>query len=277
MKIWAHLLVCNEERYVWYAVMSVIDHVDKVLLWDTGSTDKTIRIIKEIKRLRKDKVELNLLGKVTPEEFTNVRQEMLNQTKSGWLIIVDGDEVWWDNAITKLTEIIRAHGDKMESVVSRYYNVVGDIFHYQEEAAGQYKIDGKVGHLTVRAINRKISGLCVLKPHGIQGFYDSSGNLIQQRGAKKRLHLDSVAYLHFTNMARSSADELVPKRALKLKYELGHLFPLDFYYPEVFFRSRPKIVPNPWIKMDRRFFIKSLVLTIPRKIKRRLIKGSTGY
>ena len=48
MKIWAHTLVMNEDRFIWYAVMSVIDYVDKILIFDTGSTDGTVRIIKGI-------------------------------------------------------------------------------------------------------------------------------------------------------------------------------------------------------------------------------------
>ena len=48
MSVWVHTLVKNEERYIWYSVMSVIDYIDKILIWDTGSTDKTVDIIKEI-------------------------------------------------------------------------------------------------------------------------------------------------------------------------------------------------------------------------------------
>ena len=51
MKIWANTLVRNEERYIWFAAMSVIEHVDKILIWDTGSDDATVMIIKEIKKL----------------------------------------------------------------------------------------------------------------------------------------------------------------------------------------------------------------------------------
>ena len=51
MKIWAHTLVKNEEKFVWYSVMSIISHVEKVLLWDTGSTDNTPEILKELKLL----------------------------------------------------------------------------------------------------------------------------------------------------------------------------------------------------------------------------------
>ncbi len=46
--IWAHTLVRNEENFIWFAINSIIDYVDKILIYDLGSTDKTIEIIKTI-------------------------------------------------------------------------------------------------------------------------------------------------------------------------------------------------------------------------------------
>ena len=48
--ITVHTLVQNEEKYLWFSVMSVIDFADEVFIWDTGSTDNTVPIIKEIKQ-----------------------------------------------------------------------------------------------------------------------------------------------------------------------------------------------------------------------------------
>ena len=50
MKIWANTLVRNEERYLWFSVMSVINWVDKILIWDDASTDNTYEIAKLIKK-----------------------------------------------------------------------------------------------------------------------------------------------------------------------------------------------------------------------------------
>lgn len=279
MKIWSHTLVRNEERYIWYAVASVIDWVDKALIWDTGSTDKTVRIIKEIKKIYPDKVSFRKLGPVNPEEFTDVRQKMLDETKSDWFILVDGDEVWWEGSIKKLTKTIRKKGGKLETIVTPSYLLVGDIYHYQEEKAGRYEIDGRRGHLNIRAMNRRIPGLHLEKPHGTQGFFDKDSTLIQERPKEFRKFLN-VYHLHFTHLPRSSTLELdkkVPKRAMKLKYELGIPFPKDFYYPEVFFKPKPDIVPSPWQKMDLGYIFKASLLTLPRKMKRRLIKGGSGY
>jgi glycosyltransferase involved in cell wall biosynthesis len=280
MKVWAHTLVKNEERYVWYAVMSVIDWVDKILIWDTGSTDKTVEIIKEIKKVYPDKVDFKEVGEVDPQKFTKVRQEMLDVTNSDWLILVDGDEVWWEDSIKAVISTVRTEGETLETIITVPYNIVGDIYHYQEEAAGRYEIDGRRGHFSFRAINRKIPGLHLKKPHGAQGFFDRNGILIQERPKKFRKFLDAP-FMHFTHMVRSSSREKdlkVPKRDIKLKYELGIPFPLDFYYPEVFFRSRPAIVPSPWRKIRKDYFLRAFMETPIRRLKRRMVKSDKiGY
>lgn len=278
--IWVHTLVKNEERYVWYAVMSVIDHVDKVLLWDTGSTDKTVEVINEIKKIKGEKIDFKEIGSVDPEQFTKVRQQMLEQTKSNWFLIVDGDEVWWNNSIKKIVDTIQKEGDNLEMIVSPYYNIIGDIYHYQEEEAGRYQIDGRHGHINIRAINRNIEGLHFEKPHGQQGLYDQNGILIQERNKKQRKFIDAP-YMHFTNMIRSysrQSDLKVPKRKIKYKHEIGLSFSNDFNYPEIFYQERPTIVPSPWDKMSKSYYVRGLGETFLRKVKRRLIPfKNSGY
>lgn len=279
MRIWVHTLVRNEERYIWYAVMSVIDYVDKVLIWDTGSEDSTLKIIEKIKKARPDKVSFKEVGKVNPEEFTKVRQEMLDETNADWFMIVDGDEVWWEETIKEITGEVKKHGKELESIVMPTINLVGDIYHFQEGAAGQYRLAGRKGHFNLRAVNRKIPGLHFKKPHGQIGLYGGDGVLIQERPKKYRKFVNAP-YLHFTNVIRSASrkdDLVVPKRRMKLKYELGIPFPHDFYYPEIFFRKRPEIVPNSWETMGFPFWIRALFETPARRLKRRLITDRVGY
>ena len=91
MTVWAHTLVKNEEKWLWYSVTSVIDHVDKLLLWDTGSTDKSIEIEKELKKKYPGKIELKQRKIIFPADFTKTRQEMLDVTSSNWFIVLDAD------------------------------------------------------------------------------------------------------------------------------------------------------------------------------------------
>ena len=41
----AHMVVMNEEKWIWFAIKSVVDYMDRLIIYDTGSTDKTVEII----------------------------------------------------------------------------------------------------------------------------------------------------------------------------------------------------------------------------------------
>ena len=279
MSIWAHTLVKNEEKYLWYAVSSVIDYVDKLLLWDTGSTDGSSMIAKRLKEKFPERIDFKQVTLRGAEEFPKVRKAMLEVTDADWFIVVDGDEVWWEDSIKKVVRLISTRGRNIESIVVPMIYPVGDIFHRQEEAAGKYRIAGRKGHLNLRAVNRKIPGLSSSNPHGTWGWTDGEGKMIQDRDPKKIVFVDAP-YLHFSLLPRAgerSEDEKVIKRAQKLKHELGTPFPKDYYYPEVFFRPRPDSVPSPWERMDTKFLIRSAIETPPRKIKRRIWPGGVGY
>ncbi|MDO8341531.1 MAG: glycosyltransferase family 2 protein [Candidatus Woesebacteria bacterium] len=105
MKIFAHTLFKNEERWLWFSVTSIIDHVDKLLLWDTGSTDRSWEIATLLKNKYPSKIDLREFGEVTPTTFTKVRQEMLDETDSDWFLVVDADEIWWEEKISKMKSI----------------------------------------------------------------------------------------------------------------------------------------------------------------------------
>lgn len=117
-KIWAHVLVKNEVCFVWYSVMSVIDTVDAVLIYDTGSTDGTYQVLESIANNSKYKHKVIL--KKYSEEFDEekVRQRMLDDTDSDWFIVVDGDEIWWQESIKKLMDVIREKKNTYESIVA---------------------------------------------------------------------------------------------------------------------------------------------------------------
>jgi len=274
MKIWVHTLVKNESRWIWFAVTSVIDHVDKLLLWDTGSTDDSLEIIKILQKKYPGKIDFKQRKISSSKEFRDVRQEMLNITKSDWFIVLDGDEVWWEDSIKKLVEFIRKEGNKYESIVVPTINLIGDIFYYQSDSAGRYKFGNLKGHYNLRAIKRAIPGLHSEGIHGVWGWADNNNKQIQDR---KTFGYVNVPYLHATNVNRSIFDKKVIKRNKKLKYEIGIQFPKDYYYPEAFFKPRPTIVDSPWKQMGLGFKLQAYIETPLRIIKRKIWKGKPGY
>ena len=252
MKIWANTIVNNEENFIWFAIMSVVDYVDKILIWDTGSTDKTVEIIKEIIKEKKGKIEFKEVGPVDKYKFTRMRQAMLDTSKCDWILILDGDEVWWEDSIKKLMDEIKRKEDKLDAIAVPFYNLVGDINHYQSPSAGRYMLLGMKGHLTIKAVNRKISGLHWSGPYGKEGLYDGKNALIQDIANNKLVYFQ-LPFLHFTHLRRSHIG------LRKFKYDLGINFPSGFKYPEILYQEKPTQVLTPWIKRSRCFEVISLI------------------
>jgi glycosyltransferase involved in cell wall biosynthesis len=279
MEFWAHTLVKNEARWLWYAVSSVVKRVDKILLWDTGSTDGSCEIEKELEKKYPGKIIVRERRQETAEDFTKVRQEMLDATKSDWFLMLDGDEIWFEDSIRNVTETIKREKNEIESVVVPTINLVGDIFHFQEESAGRYRFGDRIGHYNLRAVNRNIPGLHSQGEHGIWGWADGEGRMIQDRDPGK-IKFVNAQYLHTTFLHRGGLigkDREVIKRSKKLKYELGKNFPVDYYYPEVFFSDRPDFIQSPWSTMSVPFGFRAFFETPLRKIKRKFLWGKTGY
>lgn len=261
MKIWANCIVHNEENFIWFALMSVVDYVDKILVWDTGSTDKTVEIIKKIKG---NKLKFKEVGPVDKYEFTKMRQAMLDESKCDWVLILDGDEIWWDNSIKKIIKKINMDGNKIEGIAVPMIVPVGDIYHLQDEEAGQYQLLGRKGHLSLRAISRKIPGLHAAWPYGKESYFDGDNRLVQER---KNIIFSDTPYLHVTHLKRSG----LKRKSDKFKYELGAQVSEDFKFPEVLYEEYPSFIQSPWNKIAGFEKIKSQLFTPLRKLKRRLI------
>ncbi|TAL81703.1 MAG: glycosyltransferase [Bacteroidetes bacterium] len=241
MRVWVNCIVRNEENFIWFAIMSVVDYVDKVLVWDSGSTDKTVRIIKEIIKRKKGKIEFKEVGPTDKYEFTKMRQAMLNASDCDWILILDGDEVWWKGSIKQVIDLINKKGDDIDAIAVPFYNVVGDIYHYQSESSGRYELLGRKGHLTIRAINRKIPGLHVEEPYGKEGYYNGNGLLIQESNPEG-LKFSETPFMHLTHLKRSSHGQWDNK----YRFDYGIPFSSSTSLPEVFYKVIPKDVRSPF-------------------------------
>jgi len=263
MTIWVNTIVNNEENFIWFAIMSVVDFVDQIIIYDTGSTDRTVEIIKEIKENKKNKIRLEEIGSINRDEFPKLRQRMLEESKCDWILILDGDEIWWRDSIEKLVKVIEKRGNDIDGIVVPMIVPVGDIYHLQEEKAGKYQILGRKGHLNLRAINKNIPGLHVDWPYGKESYLDKDNKVIQER---KGIIFLEAPYLHVTHLKRSNS-----KREYdKLKHELGDKVPKGFKFPESLYYSYPSTLSSPWVRIAGLNLLKAKLLTPLRKIKRKL-------
>lgn len=241
MSITGHMLVQNEDRFIWYAITSVLPFLDVLLITDNGSTDHTVDIINSI---ASPKIKLTQLQRTDRVGLVERRRQQLRETSTDFFLLIDGDEIW---PRANLQQLISTAAATPQSVgfVCRTRNCIGDIFHYQPESAGRYHFLNRTGHLTIRLI-RHHPELSLAGEYPLEGYQYQQTPL--DRLSEPQLTFVDTWYLHTTHLSRStstSANASVIDRLAKYKLEIGvPLPPSDL--PEVFSLTRPSIVPNPF-------------------------------
>lgn len=239
-EITVHTIIQNEDRWIWYALMSVIDVATQILIFDTGSTDKTKEIITNIKS---PKIVFEQKSSVTRNGLVKLRQEQLDRTHTPWFLLLDGDEIWPQKNLAKLLTAAANSSEKTIALFTRTRNCTVDIAHYLPESKGRYHIKGVTGHLNIRLIRRhpklKVSGEYPLEAYSV------ANKPLQT--LEKQLEFVDTWYLHTTHLPRSTnrhAESKVIDRTKKQKFRFGlKMKPEEL--PEVFFKPRPDIVPPP--------------------------------
>lgn len=259
MKVVAHCLIKNEDRFIWYAIMSVIDYVDNIIVWDTGSRDLTRQIVSQIKS---DKIFYKKAD--SKASITDLRNEMIkNSPAADWFMILDGDEIWWKDNLLKTLEI--AKKKEVKVIVSPTIMLIGDMYHCQPLIAGKYKIHRKVGHYNIRFVRSSINNLHVEGSYPDEAYMDQN-RLKVQEFPEGELQFSKYPYLHVSHLKRSSLDRK------KFKHEIGENLAKDFYYPESFFYNRPSLVSNVWQGRDFKYRLNALWQSPLKSLKRKLIK-----
>lgn len=249
--ITGHMIVVNEDQFIWFAISSVLPFLEKLIIYDTGSVDETVEIIKSFKN---SKIVFEEKGKVTPDQLVSLRREQIEKTKTQFFLLVDGDEIWPEKNLNLICQTaVNMPKDKL-AIFCRTRNCVGDIYHYLPESAGRYKIAGHKGHLNIRLF-RKTPDVSVIGTYPLEA-YTYAGQPINR--LTDQLFFVDTWYLHATHLKRSS---VVPNK--KFKYELG-LSMGDDELPEVLRNNQPT-------KRNLSFLARAIIETPLKKIKRKIL------
>lgn len=263
------MVVKNEDRFIWYAISSVLPYVDRFLIFDTGSTDNTVAIIKSF---RERKIVFQQFHISKEEEMAELRNKQIQLTGTDWFWIVDGDEIYPNELCQEILEAIDDKGERLEGIVVGRYDLLGDIYHYQDESVGSYELLRKAGHIVLRLINQKnIAGLHVKGIYPCEGYYDEDGVEIIKHD-KNKFSFTKGRLFHAMYLKRSSQGATLTNtlHRRKWKIELGNRFSSDFNYPEVFYSSRPSFLPD--VTMQRSFVYEFWAyLVTPVKVLKRKI------
>lgn len=195
-EITTHTIIKNEERFIKQVLLSVEKLVDKMLVWDTGSTDKTVEIIKSLKS---PKIKFRQCNKVGRTGLVKLRNEQIKFTQTPWFLILDGDEIWSEKNLQKLIKAMKDAKSETIALVNKTKNCIGDLDHFVPEEKGRYQIGPWKGHLNIRAI-RNIKGLKVKGEYPLEA-YALNGKKIQD--LVERLEFVDTWYLHATHLKRS--------------------------------------------------------------------------
>ena len=188
--ITAHCLIKNEENFVWYAIKSVVDFVDKIIVFDTGSTDKTVELIKKLAEEYPEKIIFEEKGSCDKVRHTHLRQEMLKKTNTDWFMILDGDEVWTKRGAEEAIKIISEN--KVNIIETFFYECVGDIYHTHI----------KSGYKTVRFV--KCGGVQWKGEYGIDTLVSQK---TQQGAISQNDAVLKNKFWHLTHLRRSDKDD----------------------------------------------------------------------
>lgn len=260
-----HMILKNEDQWVWYALQAILPFVDQILVTDTGSTDKTKEIVRAI---NSPKIKLREVITTTAARVTAERLRQVQETETKWIWLVDGDEIYPQKTAEECVAAMKSNA--YEGIVVRRYDLLGDIYHRQYETVGTYDLYGKKGHLVSRLVNQeKVRGLTYKGEYPLEGWYDKDNVSTQARDPKHWYITENYLY-HAMYLKRSSLGGNLPMfNRSKYKTETG--IQITDSIPEVFSRRHPSFVPNPLFRRSLGYELLAGIITPIKNMKRKFV------
>ena len=243
MSITAHFVIKNEEIWIWYAIMAIIDHVDKVLVLDTGSTDHTVEIVKSIKS---DKIELvepkKCEGMDFYDSFTEWKNQLVNMTKTTWWICIDADEIYSTSGFKIMKDLLPAIPIEYTTLASKMKFFVEHLHRVSsEEVTWRYAFVRTGEHRWILGYGDEILVPRPAPAQRLSHWYNHEG---------WEFDCFHTTFLQRTYLEK---DDTYQRAHRKIRCETGKLYKgmygYEGHYPEVFYRKDvPLIVVNPYIE-----------------------------
>jgi len=110
------MIVKNEEKYLGRCLDSVKDHVDEIIIVDTGSTDRSIKIA--------ENYDTRIYHHPWENDFSKHRNQSLSYATGGWIFQLDADEELFPEDGSVLRNIVRE--GKADYYQCQFYDIKKD-------------------------------------------------------------------------------------------------------------------------------------------------------
>ena len=114
MKISLCMIAKNEEKFIGQAIRSVASIVAEIILVDTGSTDRTIAIAKELGA--------KVFEQPWNDDFSTPRNFGISKASGDWILVLDADEVIAKDDLAKMVSFLTLKNTAFEITQRHYTN-----------------------------------------------------------------------------------------------------------------------------------------------------------
>jgi len=237
----AHVMVRNEPL-IYYAVRSIYDYVDKVMLWDTGSYDAhtlgDIHALVLFDRRHARKITVrhtdidvdetgwtvdtwHAMQKANRGRYTKgkVRRAMIRETKTDWFMIVDGDEVHYPQTMQAVRKAIDSPPKRVQcfGIPLLWLDTMSTYF--RRSVSGRVFLTEKTGMVCASPNER----------HTIRG----TGQILE-KGMRERKDLRVKPYAHFEKLTKPWRRPVLAKDVKPYKWALPPIFKEEPFFLERF-------------------------------------------
>lgn len=243
-------VIKNEAFWFPYGLSSIIDHVDHVLITDTGSTDGTKEIIKDyfISKYPKKITFIEKYPKNDDEftcQFTNYKNEHVDisrQMNAKWHYILDGDEIYYNHFFPMFK-------NKLETLASRWRMISVNTRYFVDDL--YYCFDySNIWHS--RFIDLRQLGKWV---YGYGDIDWSDPKIPQEQRLTLELIPNQIDMMHMSLLKRSLHDDKATARIRRQALRrpggknVGEPSKHNFGFPEVFYDLELlELTQNPYVK-----------------------------
>ena len=197
-----YLIVKNEEKNIKSCLINLLSICDEILVVDTGSTDKTVDIIKNFKNVKLDYFEW-------VNDFSKARNYAMSKMVSDYIFSIDADELLSNNLIHRLKALKNANFNGFSSI-NMYIELDGNRMYL----GGRQIVKNSVENLWKYSVHEKL-------------YYDESNDLTLSP-YEYIIHRPHESKSHYNKYAEIYYNEINKGDILK-EYNTAHYFYYLFF------------------------------------------------